>query len=69
MFTRIPHNRRETMRSQWDEVSKQPTIEEILSDPIVQLVMARDHIGPACVREAIALGRRRLAAGPVDRAA
>ena len=47
------------MRSHWDDPGNQPTIQEMLDDPIVKLLMARDRIGPARVREAVETARRR----------
>lgn len=48
----------------------EPPLEELLTDPITQLVMQRDGIDVAEVRRALAAGLARLVgAGDADRAA
>ena len=49
------------MRSELD-FPGEPEIDEVLSDPIVHLVMRRDRIGLAEVRAAVDGARRRLRA-------
>jgi len=49
------------MRSEMD-FPGEPEIDEVLSDPIVHLVMRRDRIGMAEVRAAVDGARRRLKA-------
>ena len=42
--------------------NREPSVDEILSDPVIRLVMERDGLSDAAVRALIADARRRLAA-------
>ena len=44
----------------WSEAGDEPDLAEMMADPIVQLVMARDHLSRADVDSAVAFGRRQL---------
>jgi hypothetical protein len=44
----------------WTEFGEEPSLAEVMADPIVHLVMARDHLTHADVESAVALGRRQL---------
>lgn len=48
------------MTARWSEPGVEPALEEILSDPIVRLVMRRDHIARADVLAAVYAARARL---------
>ena len=49
-----------TVTAQDDWLKGEPPIEEILTDPIMHLVMRRDNLGPADVWAAIDRGRAAL---------
>jgi hypothetical protein len=44
----------------WSEAGEEPTLAEMLADPIVHLVMARDHLTRADVERAVSFGQRLL---------
>ncbi len=45
----------------WGPAGVEPTVEELMADPMTALVMRRDRIGPAEVMEAVQNARRALA--------
>lgn len=49
----------------WGTAGVEPTVEELMADPMTALVMRRDRIGPAEVMEAVQKARRALAEPPV----
>jgi len=44
----------------WSEAGEEPSLAEMLADPIVHLVMARDRLSRADVERAVAYGQRKL---------
>jgi len=44
----------------WTEAGEEPSLAEILADPIVHLVMARDRLSRADLDRAVAYGQRLL---------
>lgn len=48
------------MNREWLNTGTEPTVSELLSDPIVHLVMRRDGIGPSHVQAAIEQALDRL---------
>ena len=44
----------------WDEAGQEPQLADILSDPVVHLLMERDRLVRADVEAAIARGQRAL---------
>ena len=44
----------------WSEAGTEPKLADMLADPIVHLVMARDHLSRADVEKAVAYGQRLL---------
>jgi len=44
----------------WSEAGDEPRLTDLLADPIVHLVMARDHLSRADVERAVAYGQRQL---------
>ena len=44
----------------WSEAGTEPRLADLLADPIVHLVMARDHLSRADVESAVAFGRRQM---------
>ena len=59
------------MRCDYARAGREPALEEVLRDPIVQLVMRRDGLGLADVRCSVDAARRRLSpsTGTADQAA
>jgi|GEM_PF-1727157 len=45
----------------WGPAGVEPTVEELMADPMTALVMRRDRIGPAEVMDAVHKARRALA--------
>ncbi len=43
------------------EASAEPTVEELMADPIMRLILKRDRIAAADTWEAVEMTRRRLA--------
>jgi hypothetical protein len=52
------------MNSKWDQVGVEPSLSEILDDPIVQTIMRYDRIGPDDVRAAMRDACRRHVSSP-----
>jgi hypothetical protein len=44
----------------WSEAGTEPDLAEVLSDPIVHLVMARDGLSRVDLERAVAFGQRQL---------
>jgi len=44
----------------WSDGGTEPALADLLSDPIVHLVMARDHLSRADVERAVSFGQRQL---------
>lgn len=55
----------EVEESVYAHAGTEPPLEEVLSDPVVQLIMQADHLEPAEVRHLLAVIRRQRAT-PVD---
>jgi hypothetical protein len=55
----------EAEESAYAHAGTEPPLEEVLSDPVVQLIMQADHLEPAEVRRLLAAVRRQ-GATPVD---
>jgi hypothetical protein len=55
----------EVAESVYAHAGTEPHLEEVLSDPVVQLIMRADHLEPAEVRRLLAAVRRQPAT-PVD---
>lgn len=55
----------EVPESAYARAGTEPPLDEVLSDPVVQLIMQADHLEPAEVRRLLAAVRRHLAA-PLD---
>ena len=55
----------EAEESAYAHAGAEPPLEEVLSDPVVQLIMQADHLEPAEVRRLLAAFRRQPAT-PVD---
>ena len=53
-------NRRPRRTVAWSQAGVEPTLSEMLADPIVHLVMARDGLSRADVERAVAHGQRQL---------
>ena len=53
----------------WRSADVEPRLEDVLADPLVHLVMARDRIGMAELRAVIADAQRRLRSRLCARAA
>ncbi len=56
------------MNREWEKTGKEPRIADMLSDPIVNLIMKSDGIGPDQVRAVLACAHNRLVMR-MDRAA
>ncbi|HEX9791135.1 MAG TPA: hypothetical protein VGA60_10755 [Kiloniellales bacterium] len=54
------------MSSYWDEQNAEPSLDEILEDPIVRLLMQGDHTGESEVRQLIDRVRTALASSDDD---
>jgi hypothetical protein len=48
----------------WRDIETEPTLDEILADPIVHLVLGRDHLEIRDVERFLRAASRRLAGGP-----
>jgi hypothetical protein len=51
---------------QWKQAGLEPTLAEVMADPIVHLVMARDGIHAAQVAEAVSQARQQMRAASQD---
>jgi len=47
-------------RPAWSEAGEEPRLGDMLADPIVHLVMARDNLSRADVERAVAFGQRAM---------
>jgi hypothetical protein len=51
----------EVPESAYGHAGAEPSLEEVLSDPVVQLIMRADHLEPAVVRRLLVAARRERA--------
>jgi len=51
------------MQAAWSSAGLEPTLDELLHDPIVELLMRRDRISRQAILRAMARARRQLRAG------
>lgn len=58
MTQHLPTNRRTGANSAW--IYGEPGIDELLRDPLVSLVLRRDHLSREDLLAALAVARRRL---------
>jgi hypothetical protein len=64
-----PHTAAETSESAYAHAGTEPTLEEVLSDPVVHLIMRADRLQPAELRRLLEDAQRQLAssgAKPAD---
>jgi hypothetical protein len=48
------------LREDWSRAGVEPGLDDLISDPLVHLVMRRDHVAPPDVLKALARARARL---------